>query len=374
MNNLDTQYIQLVKDILYQGILKSDRTGTGTLSVFGRQIRHKMSEGFPLLTTKSVPFKTMVTELLWFLKGRTDLRYLLENGCNIWAGDSYKNYVTKQPKSKVGDYENYIDCYCGHTDTCDCGPMYEKEFIEKIKTDDEFAEKWGSLGEVYGAQWRNWNGNVDQIVNLVNDLQTNPDSRRLLVNSWNVDELDQMVLPPCHYSFQVYTRELSREERWDLLKRRVDIEQFAEMANDIIPFGGGLNEVIQSLNIPKRAISLMFNMRSTDVGLGLPFNLASYGLLLMFIGRYVNMVPDQLIYSGGDIHIYTNHIEPIKEQLDREPFELPKVEFIEGLFDRTYPDSEVKLDLDSLIKSLSPSDFILHNYKSHPTIKLPLSN
>ena len=208
MNKLDQQYINLLEDILDNGVEKQDRTGTGTLSVFGRQIRHKMSEGYPLLTTKKMAFKTMVVELLWFLRGDTNIKYLVDNGCNIWNGDAYKRY------SAVSSLSGKIES------------LTQEEFIDKIKTDDEFAEEWGNLGPIYGKQWREWRKYkwdkidmdfrieyVDQIQNLINDLKTNPDSRRLMVNAWNVGELNQMVLPPCHYGFQVYTRELSESER-----------------------------------------------------------------------------------------------------------------------------------------------------------------
>ena len=204
MNNLDKQYQNLLQDILDNGVTKSDRTGTGTLSVFGRQIRHKMSEGFPLLTTKKMPFRLIATELMWFLSGDTNIKFLVDNDCHIWDGDAYKRYS---------------DHFIGYDDV----PNKEL-FIEQIKTDDEFAKKWGNLGPVYGKQWRSWkftdkftngeqiayvNGSIDQIVNLINDLKTNPDSRRLLVSAWNPADLQDQVLPPCHYGFQVYTRELS---------------------------------------------------------------------------------------------------------------------------------------------------------------------
>ena len=201
MNNLDKQYQELLQDILDNGYRKEDRTGTGTISVFGRQIRHKMSEGFPLLTTKKMAWKTMVTELLWFLRGDTNIKFLVDNNCHIWDGDAYKRYFNEIASNKNMNFEV---------------PLSKEEFINKIKTDDEFAEKWGELGPVYGKQWRSWHLNakvtmdgkyheekgIDQIQSLINDLKTNPDSRRLMVNAWNVGELDQMVLPPCHYGFQ----------------------------------------------------------------------------------------------------------------------------------------------------------------------------
>jgi len=367
--NIEHDYLKLLKDILNNGVEKQDRTGTGTISVFGRQIRHKMSEGFPLLTTKKMPFKTITTELLWFLKGDTNIKYLVDNGCNIWNGDAYKKYISKQSKPKIGDWENYIDCYCGHTDTCDCGPLSQEEFIEKIKNDDNFAEKWGELGPIYGKQWRNWTTEVfekdeeskrvfhatkqiDQIQNLINDLKTNPDSRRLMVNAWNVADLSEMALPPCHYGFQVWTRELSLEEREKLCS--------SLGATWDLPF---TEKVANKWNVPKRGISLMWNQRSVDTFLGLPFNIASYGLLLEMIAKEVNMVPDELIGNLGDTHLYSNHIEQAKEQIYREPMKLPNILFKDHLN-----------DFDSIIDILRPKDFILDGYQSHPTIKAPLSN
>ena len=221
MNNIEHDYLKLLRDILDTGVKKEDRTGTGTISVFGRQIRHSMSEGFPALTTKKLAFKTMATELLWFLIGDTNIKYLVENGCNIWNGDAYKNYLYKVIRDK--DIVRYLKSYSIDTKGVPTIEPYSKdEFIERIKNDDEFAKKWGELGPIYGKQWRAWTGDVeywgskaivDQIQNLIKDLKTNPDSRRLMVNAWNVGELSEMTLPPCHYGFQVYTRELSLEER-----------------------------------------------------------------------------------------------------------------------------------------------------------------
>jgi thymidylate synthase len=320
MNNLDKQYTDLLQDILENGVTKSDRTGTGTLSVFGRQIRHKMSEGFPLITTKKMPFKTITTELMWFLRGDTNIKFLVDNNCHIWDGDAYKRFTY------YTDEETSME-----------------RFIELIKTDDEFAKKWGELGPVYGKQWRRWEGlnsNTDQIQTLISELKTNPDSRRLMVNAWNVGELDQMVLPPCHYGFQVYTRELSMKERFEA--------------------AGGKEH---GTEIPTRAISLMWNQRSVDTFLGLPFNIASYGLLLTILAKEVNMVPDQLIGNLGDTHLYMNHIEQAKEQIGREPFELPTLNQFP-----TYEGSRPS------IESYVVGDFTLKDYQSHPSIKAPLSN
>ncbi len=404
MNNIDKQYQKLLQDIIDNGVEKKDRTGTGTISVFGRQIRHKMSEGFPLLTTKKMAWKTMVTELIWFLRGDTNIKYLVDNGCHIWDGDAYKNYKSSNPdilandemlKTERGTYKFFT----------------QEEFINKIKTDDEFAKKWGELGPVYGEQWRSWEGlnsNTDQIANLINDLKNNPDSRRLMVNAWNVGELNRMVLPPCHYGFQVYTRELNLDERIDYFNK----------TKDPLSRSSDYHHVhMDSLRVPKRAISLMWNQRSVDTFLGLPFNIASYGLLLEIIAKEVNMVPDELIGNLGDVHLYSNHIEQAKEQIGgkysheereemlknamgpngyemaikdlapfgggmseyyeiykipyrtREPYKLPTLNISSTLFEHGKPNPN-KLDLDYY----SIHNFELLNYESHPTIKAPLSN
>jgi thymidylate synthase len=338
MNKLDKQYTDLLQTILEHGVDKKDRTGTGTKSIFGYTIRHNMKDGFPLLTTKKMPFKTIVTELLWFLQGSTNIKYLVDNNCHIWDGDAFKNYV---------------NTYKGNF------PMGMEEFIETIKTNDKFAERWGNLGPIYGKQWRGWNSidnsdfdmrmnvyEVDQIRRLIADLTNNPDSRRMMVNAWNVGELDQMVLPPCHYGFQVYTRELSFEEQVQWVMRNTNVE----LENLYIV------EEIAKPSTPKRAISLMWNQRSVDTFLGLPFNIASYGLLLMMLADEVNMVPDQLIGNLGDVHLYSNHIEQAKEQIQREGFDLPTVHVRDGIY------------------CSSIEDVLLFDYESHPAIKAPLSN
>jgi thymidylate synthase len=249
--------------------------------------------------------------------------------------------------------------------------MSKEDYIDKIKTDDEFAQKWGELGPVYGKQWRSWGsgsledkhgfGKIDQIQNLINELKTNPDSRRLMVNSWNVGELDQMVLPPCHYGFQVYTRELSSGERrdWVIKNRSQQMPKFF----DRLGWEGNVNEVLEAFNTPTKAISLMWNQRSVDTFLGLPFNIASYGLLLTILAKEVNMVPDQLIGNLGDTHLYLNHIEQAKEQITREPFELPTLNSF-PIYQGTKPGIECYV----------VSDFTLKDYHSHESIKAPLSN
>jgi len=288
-------------------------------------------------------------------------------------------------------------------------PYTKEEFVEKIKTDKEFTKRFGNLGKIYGHQWRNWNDNIDQISELIKQLKENPDSRRLLVSAWNISDLPHQVLPPCHYGFQVYTRELSHKERSDL--KNSPPYKYGKPQN-----GKLIDErLLDSNNVPTRAISLMWNQRSIDTFLGLPFNIASYGLLLEIIAKAVNMVPDELIGNLGDVHLYSNHIEQAKEQIGREltleerkqifeergyvcdvwpfngdwsseydgfgipkrtrePYPLPKLMLGEG------PMSIVdwyKTEFNVLIENLDmhkDTCFELENYQSHPTIKAPLSN
>jgi len=332
MNRLDSNYQTLLQDVLDTGTLKDDRTGTGTTSIFGRQIRHDMSDGFPLLTTKKMAIKTMMTELKWFLKGDTNIKYLVDNGCNIWNGDAYKNYRNKFEPTP----------YQFTPDTME-------EFLNKIKTDDEFAKKWGDLGPIYGKQWRGWKTNtvsIDQIQDLISELKTNPDSRRLMVNAWNVGELDNMTLPPCHYGFQVYTRVLGLDERIDYMNK-----------GKISKSSDYFHEHLDSMGIPKRSLSLMWSQRSVDTFLGLPFNIASYGMLLSLLSEEVGMIPGELIGNLGDVHLYSNHIEQAKTQLGREPKpHLPKLKII----------SSDMLNGDF--------DYEILHYHSHPPIKAPISN
>ena len=313
MNKLDEQYRGILAELLYNGKEKEDRTGTGTLSKFGMQIRHNMKDGFPLLTTKKIAVKTMMTELKWFLKGDTNIKYLVDNNCNIWNGDAYKKYCKAYPSEYQDDM------------------FTQEEFVEHIKEDESFAKNWGELGPIYGKQWRKWKGDtwlegntdgtegsylqskhIDQIQNLINELKTNPDSRRLMVSAWNVGELNQMTLPPCHYGFQCY--------------------------------------------VADGKLSLMWSQRSVDTFLGLPFNIASYGMLLMLLCEETGYEPGDLIGNLGDVHLYNNHWEQAKEQISRDGFDLPtiklsNVDILNGEF-----------------------DYQLINYHFHPSIKAPLSN
>ena len=362
MNTLDKKYQNLLQDILDNGIQKEDRTGTGTLSIFGRQITHNMKQGFPALTTKKLAWKQVVSELLWFLTGQTNISFLLKHNNHIWDGDVYKKY-TKEVNELIDGYmsgdiigtQPHIEDMFSNPN--DLTPLTKEEFIDKIKTNKEFAKVWGDLGPIYGKQWRHWkgeNGKIDQIDDLIRTLKTNPDSRRLMVSAWNVGELDQMVLPPCHYGFQAWTRELTYSERYKIWFNN-NYETGMEYYEGNVPnFDDDYYEPT-----PTRAISLMWNQRSVDTFLGLPFNIASYGLLLNIIANEVNMVPDELIGNLGDVHLYSNHIEQAKEQISRESFDLPKLK------------TDAKMDG---ICCNGPDDFILEGYQSHPTIKAPLSN
>jgi thymidylate synthase len=388
MNNLDKQYIDLLKDIVENGTKKMDRTGTGTISVFGRTIRHKMSEGFPLLTSKKMYAKGIITELLWFLRGETNIRPLVLADCHIWNGDAYKRYYNKE-------------CLPPHDHTLD-----KEQFVENIKNDPEFAEKWGELGPIYGKQWRHWRAiddsemkihtyEIDQIKNLINDLKNNPDSRRLMVNAWNVAEIGDMTLPPCHYGFQCYTRELTFEERWELSIKYGYTKESTEMPSPDATYLGlnerseleyMWNDPVIKTDLPKRAISLIWTQRSVDTPLGLPFNIASYGLLLSLLGHICNMVPDELIGNLGDTHIYLNQLDGVNEQINRVSHDLPTL-YINGEFwlpnwddPRVQEDGcsnrpgSFSNDFDALIKGIEVNDFIIDNYVSEPTIKFPLSN
>jgi thymidylate synthase len=315
MSNIEKQYQGILRKLVLYGTEKGDRTGTGTLSYFGDQIRHNMADGFPLLTTKKMAVKTMMTELKWFLKGDTNIKYLVDNGCNIWNGDAYKAY-RRIPT-------NQLD---------------ERTFVHRIKTQDWFAKEWGELGPIYGKQWRDWQSQkfnvakgegyllqIDQIHKLIVDIKNNPDSRRLMVSAWNVGEIEEVVLPPCHYGFQCYTRDSTREEK-------------------IVNPG------------KYKVVSLMWNQRSVDTFLGLPFNIASYGTLLQLIADECNMIAGELIGNLGDTHLYKNHLEQAEEQRLRSSFKLPTI----------------KLSNVDILNG--EWDYEIEGYEYHPTIKAPLSN
>ncbi|KIL75061.1 thymidylate synthase [Bacillus badius] len=303
MSNNEQQYLDLCRYVLKEGIRKDDRTGTGTISVFGCQMRFDLQEGFPLLTTKRVPFRLIVSELLWFLKGDTNLRYLLEHNNHIWDEWGFQKWV----ESEEYNGPDMTDFGIRSQQDEEFKKLYEEQlavYQQKVLTDDGFAQKFGDLGNVYGKQWRSWEGAdgevYDQIQYIIDEIKRNPDSRRLLCNAWSASELKNQQLPPCHYAFQFYVAE--------------------------------------------GKLSCMFNMRSNDVFLGLPFNIASYALLTHLIAHECGLEVGELIYTGADVHIYSNHIEQVEKQLQREPRPLPQVKLnpeVKSVFDFTMEDIEL---------------------------------
>lgn len=386
MNNFDKAYLDLMKEILEYGSIKEDRTGTGTISIFGKMLEFDMSYGaFPLLTTKKVYWKGVVHELLWFLSGNTNIKYLVNNGVNIWNGNAYDYF------KKVWSYSNASDTQAPSLDY----------FLYRVKKDSKTRllhpttnEKYtyGDLGNVYGAQWRNWNKqlpmhlfsdhpdkhqsklyqreiqnpkyHVDQISNVIEGLKNNPDSRRHIVSAWNVAEIQVMALPPCHTMFQFYSEELSFNSRWSSNNYKpYDIENEVEYLEgyDYITqeqFENFHHNKMDELGLPKRKLSLLYNMRSNDIFLGAPFNIASYALLLKMVAQVTNHSVGKLKCSLGDCHIYSNHITQVKEQLTREPFSPPTIELNENI---------------NNIDAFRADDIFLKNYKSHPSIKAPMA-
>ena len=285
------QYLDFLRFILENGKQKNDRTNTGTISAFGYQMRFDLSEGFPLLTTKKVHLQSIIHELLWFIKGDTNIRYLVQNGVRIWNEWPFEKY--RKSAAYRGESLNV--------------------FVSKIKEDAEFAEKWGDLGPVYGRQWRAFRGaekTVDQLQEVITEIKTNPDSRRLLVSSWNPTEIEGMVLPPCHTLYQFYARE--------------------------------------------GELSLQLYQRSADAFLGVPFNIASYSLLLMMVANVTGLEPKEFVHTIGDAHIYLNHLEQVNLQLSRSPRKLPKM--------------LIKRKAEA-IEDFRYEDFELLDYEPHPAIR-----
>jgi thymidylate synthase len=387
--NIDEQYLTIAKSILESGTEKNDRTGTGTKSIFSAQVVHDMKTGFPLLTTKKMYWRGIVTELIWFLRGDTNIKYLVDNNCHIWDGDCYKNYCKIAGSVEEPDYDIHVD---DPSQNC-TRLMSKEEFIDKIKNDKDFSDRFGNLGPVYGAQWRDWGGRpvrsliekeivmgtwvdgIDQIQQAIHTLKTNPDSRRIIVNAWNVGELDNMVLPPCHWAFELYTEELTLEERL------CEADKFNELIrNDCLTKTHHPDETeelkliyrhkwLDSLGvIPKRRLSLKWHQRSCDFFLGVPFNIASYALLLEILSKEVNMVPGTLVGDLTNVHIYNNHIEQMEEQISRDPYEYsyPKLVITNNT---TWGNG-----IDEMLGSVMISDFQVEGYESYPPIKGELSN
>ena len=298
------QYLDLVRHIRDHGTIKEDRTGTGTVSIFGYQMRFNLADGFPLVTTKRVHLKSILHELLWFIKGDTNIKYLVQNGVGIWNDWPYQNWLRE-----TGQAQN-LQMYSSEW------RLVMKEFIERIKSDDNFARQYGDLGPVYGKQWRNFGG-VDQLTNLVHDIKTNPDSRRLIVSAWNPQDIPVMIksgLPPCHSLFQFY--------------------------------------------VVEGRLSCQLYQRSADVFLGVPFNVASYAILTTMIAQVTGLRPGDFIHTFGDAHLYLNHMEQVEEQLSRAEFDLPELKVnpsVTSLFDFVF------------------EDFELQNYMSHEPISAPVA-
>lgn len=309
INTIETQYLDLLSKIKTQGSQKTTRNGK-VYSIFGERLVHDFKEGFPLLTTKKMSLKNVFAELRWFLDGETDIRILWKNNCHIWDNDWY-NWFRKQFGNSFTIEELY-------------------ELAKKTYAPPHYYD----MGKIYGYQWR-LSGKNDQLANIINLLKNDPDNRRMLVNSWNISELNEMALPPCHFSWQVWTAELTEDEKEPLYS-------MPEYNDDDI------------LKIPKRKISLQFNARSQDVPLGTPYNIASYAMLLMMLANEVNMIPDRLIASLGDCHIYENQMEGVEKQLLRRPTHLPQLKINNGI-------------------NAQYTDLNLINYNPQETIKFPLS-
>lgn len=355
VNNVDKQYINLVKNILTYGSYKETRAGS-VLSTFGNMMHFNLQDGLPILTTKKVFTKGVIHELLWFLKGSTNIKYLVENNVNIWNDDAYRWY-----KSKVETHNKLII-----NDNLKINPKTKEEFIQSVLNEDSklfvisdspmkyFSYTYGDLGNVYGNQWRNKvdsNGiKIDQIQNIINTLKTNPNDRRMLCVAYSPTEVGEMALPPCHTMFQFYTKPLTWHERLEAISKNTN--KYDEWKNP-------KDETLDELNAPKYKLSCMWSQRSCDVGLGFPFNLLSYSILTYMIAQCVNMVPDEIICSLGDTHIYENHIDGLKEQIEREPFDkLPKLVLNPNITD---------------IDSFTFDDIKIEDYQCHDSIKLPLS-
>lgn len=355
-NNLDRAYQDLLSKILSKGRKKGDRTGTGTIAIAGAEIRHDMREGFPLLTTKKMFLRGIAVELEWFLRGGTNIKYLVDRNVNIWNGDAYKNYLRRGQ----AEYEVFTNKNPGVL--VDYPVLSQDEFVATIKNDTDFAEKFGNLGPVYGHQWRNYGGDftsadgefsrvsfvgLDQLAQAVETLKRDPNSRRIKVEAWKADEIKYCALPPCHTGFQFLTCELGLDERIDIYNQR-------HPDWVLVPE----HKFLDQHNIPARGLHLIWSQRSVDTFLGLPFNIASYGLLLEIVAKQVNMVPMELIGHLNDVHIYLNHIKQCEEQVGRESF----------------PPPTISLEDSVTIDNFELSMLKLHNYLSNSKLEGAISN
>ncbi len=292
------QYLDLLQKIMDEGIDKGDRTGTGTRSIFGQQMRFDLSKGFPLLTTKKVHLKSIIHELIWFISGDTSIKYLVDNGVRIWNEWPFQKYL---------EVNNLVDKLPKYTPEWD---EEMKKFIDKIKVDNEFAKKWGHIGPGYGKQWRDFGG-VDQLTEAIDKIKNNPNDRRIIVSAWNPAEVDKMALPPCHMFYQFY--------------------------------------------VANGKLSCLMYQRSCDTFLGVPFNIASYALLTMMVAQVTGLEAGEFVHVLGDTHIYSNHFDQVKEQLSRVPKSLPTMKInsnVKNIEDFVYEDFElIGYDPHPLIKA-----------------------
>jgi thymidylate synthase len=340
-NPHDKAYHGLLQRILDTGFHKLDRTGVGTLGVHGGQARFDLADGFPLLTTKKMAFRAIVVELLWFLAGNTNVRSLNLQKCVIWNGNAYDHYRKVLAPSRNE------------------AVLPQEEWLRKLMEDEAFGAWAGELGDVYGAQWRRWpnghGGVIDQIAKVVHSLKGNPMSRRHIVSAWNPAELEDVALPPCHVLFQFMVRPLRPDQRLALTVDRSDRQIIAEeyVAAQRAP-GSDLHAAFDRAGIMKYQLDCELYQRSADLFLGVPFNIASYSLLLQMMAKETGMVPGEFIHTYGDVHIYDDHLEQVKEQLSRTSYPAPTI--------RLNP--EVKSLFD-----YKPEDITLEGYQSHPAIK-----
>lgn len=401
MNNLDIQLKELYNKILSKERYKTDRTGYGTKSIFGHQMRFNMADGFPLTTLRKIHTKSLIHELLWFLGsyddtykqfGNTNIKYLLDNGVTFWTDWCYKNYKdTKLRKHQQNDLKDSKTVKKFKF-------LSQKDFEKKIIKDEEFALKWGELGPVYGKQWKDWGGyyemvektklfketrgeqvivdklgwekiymkGINQIDNLIDMIIENPDSRRLIVNAWNVAEIDDMLLPPCHVMYQFYSDIITMEERIEYCEKHYkeeDVKNFMILNkisdwNEIKRDPRKQIKILDHFNVPERKLDLQLYQRSADLYLGVPYNIASYSLLLHMVAQCVNMIPNEFIWTGGDVHIYANAIPATEELLHREIKTLPQLYInpdIQNIYGFRYEDFEIK------------------NYDPHPNIKVDVA-
>jgi thymidylate synthase len=347
------QYLDLVKAIKEKGTIKlaARENMPGTVSLFGYQFRHNLAEGFPLITTKKINFKHIVTELIWFLKGYTNIKYLVDNGCNIWNEDAYNYYLKIKPlKSPTLSFEEFILVI----KTCDITDL-EKWF------ENGQAYVLGDCGVQYGKLWKDWDG-VDQVKDLIEGLKNSPMSRRHIITAWNPSTLDQMALNACHCLVQFNCRPISFSNRALL---------YAKKTNKIA--GGLSEEIFDNAEIPKYYLDCQMYQRSADVFLGVPFNIASYALLTEMLSKMLNMVPGDFVHTFGDAHIYGNHIDQVNLQFKRKPKKLPELAFGNG-FDSLIEDLQGGfITLDDFTNQLSVDLFHVENYNPHPRIKGKLS-